>query len=63
VIDFSWLLFVGTSLLHFSEKEVGHMTFSKWNLLFGHYKQFYNFKIQQNLFKLEEDSSDEWLMD
>ena len=29
IIDFSWILFVGTKMLGFSEKEVGHFTFKK----------------------------------
>lgn len=63
MIDFSWLLFVGSNLLGFPEKEVGHMTLYKWNELFGHYKRFYNFKMQENLFKLEDENSEEWLKD
>lgn len=39
------------------------MTLYKWNELFGHYKRFYNFKMGQNLFKLEDENSEEWLKD
>ena len=59
------MLFVGKVLLGFSEKEVGHMTFRKWQKLFEHYKEFYNFKMENKLFKLEseEDDSFEWFKD
>ncbi len=30
--EFSWILFVGTKMLGFTEKEVGHMTLKKWSL-------------------------------
>lgn len=39
------------------------MTLLKWNQLFEHYKRFYNFKVGQNLFKLENENSEEWLKD
>lgn len=44
------------------------MTLKTWNELFEWYKQFYNFKTQNNLFKLkptleEQYSSLEWFND
>ncbi|MDO4503711.1 MAG: hypothetical protein Q4B84_00990 [Clostridia bacterium] len=33
-VDFSWILFVGTKMLGFTEKEVGRFTFKKWSLLY-----------------------------
>ena len=65
-IDFVWVLFVGTTLLGFSKKEVGHMTYYQWNQLFEYYKQFHNFKIQNKLFEIkptEEEYSYEWFKD
>ena len=65
--DFSWILFVGTKLLGFTEREVGHMTLKKWSLLYKHFRVYHNFCTRQQLFKEEfEDaasSSDEWLPD
>ena len=64
-MDFSWILFVGTKMLGFTEKEVGRFTFKKWSLLYEHFKIYHNFCIKQCLFKEEEKTthqiSDEWL--
>ena len=61
-LDFSWLLFVGTKMLGFSEREVGHITLKKWNLLFNHFKKYHNFKTKGGLFKEEKETNqnDEW---
>lgn len=62
--DFSWLLFVGTKMLGFTEKEVGHMTIKKWSLLYKHFRKYHNFCVKQGLFKEEKITSpntDEWL--
>ena len=63
--DFSWLLFVGTKMLGFTEREVGHFTLKKWSLLYKHFRMYHNFCIRQGLFKEEKEvsSSDEWLKD
>ncbi|MGN1044166.1 MAG: hypothetical protein ACI4PR_05220 [Acutalibacteraceae bacterium] len=50
IIDFSWILFVGTKILGFTEKEVGHFTFKKWDLLYTHFKTYHNFCISKQLF-------------
>ena len=68
--DFSWILFVGTNMLGFTEKEIGHFTFKKWSLLYEHFKIYYNFKISKQLFKEKEKEkekttdqiSDEWIV-
>ena len=65
-LDFSWILFVGTKMLGFTEREVGHMTLKKWNLLYKHFRIYHNFCTQQQLFKEEKvqaSTSDEWLPD
>ncbi len=65
--DFSWVLFVGTKMLGFTEREVGHMTLKKWSLLYKHFRAYHNFCTRQQLFKEEPaagtSSSDEWLPD
>lgn len=63
--DFSWLLFVGVNILGFNEREIGHMTIKKWNLLFNHFKKYHNFKIKGGLFKEEKElhQNDEWIKD
>lgn len=48
-----WILFVGKTLLGFSEKEVKHWTLKKWTKLYEFFKRFYNFKTKQMLFELE----------
>ena len=48
-----WVLFVGTTILGFSEKEVGHWTYKKWGKLSDYYKRFYNFKTKKMLYELE----------
>ena len=64
-MDFSWILFVGTKMLGFTEKEVSRFTFKKWSLLYEHFKIYHNFCIKQCLFKEGEKTthqiSDEWL--
>ena len=64
--DFSWILFVGTNMLGFTEKEIGHFTFKKWSLLYEHFKIYYNFKTSKQLFKEKEKTihqiSDEWIV-
>lgn len=63
--DFSWLLFVGTKMLGFTEREVGHFTLKKLSLLYRHFRGYHDFCIKQGLFKEEKgvNSSDEWLKD
>lgn len=65
--DFSWLLFVGTKMLGFTEREVGHMTLKKWSFLYKHFRNYHNFCTNQQIFKEEPtaaaSSSDEWLPD
>ncbi len=52
-------------MLGFTEKEVGHFTFKKWNLLYTHFKTYHNFCISKQLFAEKENNtpktSDEWL--
>lgn len=63
--DFSWLLFVETKMLGFTEREVGHFTLKKLSLLYRHFRGYHDFCIKQGLFKEEKgvNSSDEWLKD
>jgi hypothetical protein len=62
-----WILFVGVKLLGFSKRDVWLMTLDTWNRLFDWYKQFYNFRVNNNLFKIKEiednTSSLEWFKD
>lgn len=39
---YAWVLFVGTKMLGFSEKEVGHMTIKKWMQLFNYFRTYHN---------------------
>ena len=53
-------------MLGFTEKEVGHFTIKKWNLLYEHFKCYHNFCTKQGLFKEERTTrqdNDEWLPD
>ncbi len=62
--DFSWLLFVGTKMLGFTEREVGHFSLKKWLLLYKHFRLYHNFCTANQLFKEEKtttSTSDEWL--
>ena len=54
-----WLSFVGVTMLGYNEKEVGHWTFNKWKKLYDYFKKFHNFKVQEKLFDIENDSSEE----
>ncbi len=44
-----WFLFVGHTVLGFSEKEVGRMTLRKFMRLYDHYKN--NFDLEMTLTK------------
>ncbi len=54
-----WLSFVGVTMLGYNEKEVGHWTFNKWKKLYDYFKKFHNFKVQEKLFEIENDSTEE----
>ena len=54
-----WLSFVGVTMLGYNEKEVGHWTFNKWKKLYDYFKKFHNFKVQEKLFVIENDSTEE----
>ena len=54
-----WLSFVGVTMLGYNEKEVGHWTFNKWKKLYEYFKKFHNFKVQEKLFEIENDSTEE----
>lgn len=54
-----WLSFVGVTMLGYNEKEVGHWTFNKWNKLYEYFKKFHNFKVQEKLFDVQSDSTNE----
>ena len=41
------MVYVGVSLLGFSEKEVGRMTLRKWRNLYQHYKDHYDFTLMR----------------
>ena len=66
-MDSSWLLFVVTKMLGFTEKGVGHMTLKKWSLLYKHFRIYHNVCTGQQLFKEEPEAdvsrSEEWLPD
>ena len=46
-------------MLGYNEKEVGHWTFNKWKKLYDYFKKFHNFKVQEKLFEIENDSTEE----
>ena len=52
-------------MLGFTENEVGHFTFKKWDLLYTYFKTYHNFCISKQLFAEKENTthqtSDEWL--
>lgn len=52
-------------MLGFTEREVGHFTFKKWNVLYKHFRAYHNFCTNKQLFKEEnsQQTSDEWLPD
>lgn len=54
-----WLSFVGVTMLGYNEKEVGHWTFNKWKKLYDYFKKFHNFKVQEKLFEIENDSTED----
>jgi hypothetical protein len=59
-------LFVGHTLLGFSEKEVKHMTLGKLMNLYNHYQNHYDFTLSKMTYReLEEKimQSEEWTPD
>lgn len=38
VFDFAWYLYIGMNKLGFTEKQIGHMTLRKWDMLYDAYK-------------------------
>jgi len=59
-------LWIGHCLLHFSEKEVGRMTLSKFIKIYNHYKNNYDFNLSKLSYaKIEEEKNraGEWLTD
>ena len=71
MLDFSWFLFVGHTLLKFSEKEIGRMTVRKFLKLYDHYKDNFDLELKMKsnnitysqLAKLQEKNGGdgEWL--
>lgn len=57
-MDFSWFYFVGHTLLLYSDKEIGRMTFCKFFKLYKQYKNHYDFKLSKTTYReLEEINS------
>lgn len=47
-IDFSWFYFVGRSKLNLTDKEVGRLTITTFNRLYGHYKDDFDLEMMLN---------------
>lgn len=45
VIDFSWFYFIGKTKLNLSIKEIGRMTVTTFNKLYGHYKDDWDMEM------------------
>nr|DAK01711.1 MAG TPA: hypothetical protein [Caudoviricetes sp.] len=57
------MVYVGVSLLGFSEKEVGRMTLRKWRNLYQHYKDHYDFTLKKVSYAQADEiiaRGDEW---
>lgn len=66
IIDFSWLMFIGHTLLGFSQKEVIHMTLGRLMNMYYHYQNYYDFTLKKVSYQeLEEkiNASEEWIPD
>lgn len=53
-------------MLGFTEREIGHMTFKKWKLLYEHFQRYHNFKTQGNIFRVQREqkqTSEQWIPD
>ncbi len=57
-IDFSWIYFVGHVLLGYTDKEIGRMTYWKFNKLYTCYKNHYDFTLSKTTYKELEDMAD-----
>lgn len=66
MIDFSWLFFIGTYILGYSSKEVGHFTYGKIMKLYQFYQDYYDFTLSRMSYKELNDKyneSEEWIPD
>ena len=64
MIDFSWILYVGRSLLGYSDREVGRLTFTKWKEQYDHYKNEYDFRLAKVSYSKAHEitqQEEEWL--
>lgn len=63
-MDFEWIEFVGHTLLGYTVKEVGRMTYSKWYKQFKFYQNYHDIKVKgvsyQEL-REQQARTDEWL--
>ena len=41
------MYYVGRTLLGYTEREVGHLTYHKWKQQYDHYKADYDFKLSK----------------
>lgn len=59
-------MYVGHTLLGFSTKEVGRLTFREWKQQYEHYKSDYDFRLAKVSYQQLEDEAakqDEWIPD
>ena len=45
-IDFSWFYFIGRTRLNLTFKEVGRLTITTFNKLYGHYKATFDLEMR-----------------
>lgn len=63
-LDFSWIEFVGTTLLGYTVRDVGRMTFGRWFRLYKHFQNYHDIKVKGISYKElreQQAKSDEWL--
>ena len=67
-IDFTWFYFIGRAKLNLTDKEVGRLTITTFNRLYGHYKDNFDIEMRMRLANVtyselyeQEQKSEEWL--
>ena len=51
-INFAWVVFVGMQI-GYSEREIAHMYFGKWEDLFKEFRKMHNYKMKRLIFEEE----------
>ena len=52
------MLYVGRTILGYTDKEVGRLTYHRWKQQFDHYQNDYDFKLQRVSYSQAQEMAD-----